>query len=72
MLSSGGLKDFRIKPGTVGAGFIIVEFPFCRQSVLWVLTTEIALPLKKNEILLTKVKEGDVFESFLSFFEVVL
>ena len=25
MLSSGGLKDFRIKPGTAGAGFIIVE-----------------------------------------------
>jgi len=27
---------------------------------------------KKNEILLTKVKEGDVFKTFLSFFEVVL
>jgi hypothetical protein len=27
---------------------------------------------KKNEILLTKVAEGDVFGIFLSFFEVVL
>ena len=34
MLSLGGSKDIRIKHGIAGAGFTIVEFPFCGKPVL--------------------------------------
>ena len=68
----GGLKDIRIELGSAGAGHLTVKFAFLWQSALQVSKDENETKAKKNEILLTKVKEGDVFKTFLSFFEVVL
>ena len=72
MLSLGGSKDIRIKHGIAGAGFTIVEFPFCGKPVFGSDIGNFSVFEKKNQILLTKLAEGDVFEIFLSFFEVVL
>ena len=68
----GGLKDIRIELGFAGAGYLIVESVFIYRCSLQVSKDGNETKAKKNEILLTKFKEGDVFKTFLSFFEVVL
>jgi len=68
----GGLKDTRIELGFAGAGHLTVESAFLWQCALQLAEDGNETKAKKNEILLTKVKEGDVFKTFLSFFEVVL
>ena len=66
------MKGLRIELGFAGAGHLTVESAFLWQSALQVSKGGNETKAKKNEILLTKVKEGDVFKTFLSFFEVVL
>ena len=71
-LKWGGLKGIRIELGFAGAGPLTVESAFTLATCNAVSRDENETKAKKNEIILTKVKEGDVFKTFLSFFEVVL